>query len=81
MVTGLVNTRLIQPLSVVTISVTLYIPEAANSCVGFCKVDVLAAPLDGSLKFHAQLVRFPAFATDASVNEIVLVSQEGVLKL
>ena len=44
-------------------------------------MDELFTPLPGSPKFHVQLVTVPVLATDASVNDIVLVSQPGAVKV
>ncbi len=75
------NTVLTQPLSVVTVRVTLYVPVAAKTCVGFCNVEVLFAPLAGSSKFHCQFVTAPAFAIERSLNDTDLVTQVGAAAL
>ena len=82
MVTGIVATGLLmQPKLLVTDRVTLYTPAAANTCVGFCKVDVLSGPDPGSAKSHAQVLIVPLFGTEASVKEMVRVSHDGDVKL
>ena len=60
--TGIVLVVLLQPLLVVTLRLTWKLPQLLNKCEGFCCVEVLAAPLAGSPKFHVQPVIDPEAA-------------------
>ena len=68
---------LTQPLLLVTVRPIAYVPGPLNTCTGLVWVDVLAVPLEGSLKFHCQFVRLLLLATDLSVKAMVPVAQIG----
>ena len=60
----------------VTVSVTVYEPEAENVCVGLCVVLVLLPPDGGSPKFQLQLaIVFGLVTVERSVNVTVVFVQ------
>ena len=48
---------------------------------GFGKMDVLAAPLAGSPKFHDHVLMAPAFETEISWKRMILLTQPAPLIL
>lgn len=58
----------LHPLLLVTASVTVCMPGAAYSQEGFCS-DEVSAVVDGSPKFHDQLLMVPYVAVEASLNK------------
>ena len=70
-VTGMVRTVLRHPLLVVTTRLTLYVPQPLKTWVGFCKVELFAAPLAGSPKFHTHPEMVPEAA---GMVEVVLLN-------
>jgi hypothetical protein len=62
----------------VAVSETIKVPEEPNVCVGFCSVETLLDPEEGSPKFHDQLTTESPLAVDISVNEVSVFKQEVV---
>ena len=59
MLNGVLEWVLIHPLALVTVRVTVNGPRPLKLCVGFCRLEVLGAPDNGSPKSHNQVVMFP----------------------
>src|SRR5512138_1370550 len=60
----------VQPLKLVMINVTSYqAPPKVNVWAGFCRLETLAMPDNGSPKFQSQeMICPPLFSSDRSVN-------------
>ena len=65
---GILSTH---PLAFVTINLTVKVPLVLKEWVGFCKVDVLFTPEEGSPKFQFHpVIADPPLTCDKSVNDI-----------